>query len=239
MAYKRVDSSRRAEQISRQLRSSIFDGSYPPGHRIPTEHELADTFGVSRIIVREAVRDLEKSGLVEVKRGAYGGAFVQQMKHNAATSVMRDILDLANTSPVSIIEVRVHMEPTVAGLAAERATGEDLKCMQDHLNAEPEFPGHEYVRWNLDFHRLVAHASHNPVYIILVNILLDLAEDMILKYSDGKIYHDKTAHSDILKNISQSNAEGAKKIFYDHLLELIPLHKKWEKSGTSYTLNRN
>jgi DNA-binding FadR family transcriptional regulator len=234
VAYKRIDNSRRAEQISRQLRLSIFDGSYPPGHKIPTEHELADAFGVSRIIVREAIRDLEKSGLVTVKRGAYGGAFVQEMKHEAVSSVMRDMLSLTATSPKNILEARLLIEPLVAGLAAERATSEDLQCLRDHLKAEPKAPGREYQRWNLGFHRLVAQASHNPVFVILVNILLDLADDMISMYSDGTIYHDKTSHAAILKKISKGEIEGVKRLFYDHLLDLVPIHTEWERTGKRF-----
>lgn len=238
MTYKRIDSSRRAEQISYQLRQSIFDGSYMPGQKIPSEHELSDAFGVSRIIVREAVRDLEKSGLVKVKRGAQGGAFVQEMSHRAATPILRDLLDLGNATPTSIIEVRLNMEPTVAGFAAQRATDEDLKAMRDHLNSEPDEKGNAYAKWNIDFHRLVAQASYNPVYIILVNILLDFALDMITKYIDKKkIYHDRNAHRLILEKITQSDAEGAKELFYQHLLELVPVHEIWEKKGERHTLN--
>jgi DNA-binding FadR family transcriptional regulator len=239
MAYKRIDNSRRAEQISRQLRISIFDGSYPPGQKIPSEHELADAFGVSRIIVREAIRDLEKSGLVAVKRGKHGGAFVQEMKHEAVSSVMRDTLSMADTGPNSILETRLLVEPLVAGLAAERATPDDLQCLQEHLRAEPKSPGSGYHRWNLGFHRLVAQASHNPVFVILVNILLDLADDMISIYSDGTVYHDKTSHAAILNKIADGDIEGVKRLFQDHLLDLVAIHAEWEKSGKPYASTSN
>jgi len=239
MKFQRVDNSRRADLISRQLRQSIFTGAYRPGERIPTEHELSDAFGVSRIIVREAVRDLERSGLVKVKRGVHGGTFVEEMKHDAVTTVMRDVLELGNTKPTSIIEMRLHLEPFAAGLAAERATSEDIRKMEDHLSIVPRSPGKEYIRWNLGFHRLVTHASHNPVCIILVNILLDLAEDMIREYTDGRIYHDRTSHPAILEKISEKDAEGVRKLFYDHLLVIVPLHEEWEKTGKLYTFSSN
>jgi DNA-binding FadR family transcriptional regulator len=230
MNFKPIDKSRRAEIIAKHLRHSIFTGGYQPGEKIPSEHELSEGFGVSRIIVREAVRDLERSGLVEVKRGAYGGAFVKKMKHDAATSIMRDILELADARPTSILEVRMDIEPLIAGYAAERATSDDIKSMHSHLESDPKTPGHDYMRWNTGFHRLVAQASHNPVYNLLSNILLDLAEEIVIQYSDNRIYHDKTSHPAILEKIKQRDAQGAKQICYDHLLYLIPIHEKWDQS---------
>lgn len=73
MPFTRIDKSRRFLQVSHQLRQSIFRGEYQPGQRLPNERELAETFGTSRIIVREAIWDLKKSGLVEVKRGPMAG----------------------------------------------------------------------------------------------------------------------------------------------------------------------
>jgi len=237
--FKPIDKSRRAEIISRQLRISIFKGGYQPGEKMPSEHELAEGFGVSRIIAREAIRDLERSGLVEVRRGAHGGAFVKQMKHDAATSIMRDILELANARPTSILEVRLDLEPIIAAYAAERANTEDIESMRSHLNNEPKTPGHDYMRWNTGFHRLVARTSHNPVYNLLANIILDLAEDMIIHYTDNRVYHDKTSHPAILDKIVKKDAKGAKKLCYDHLLYLIPIHEKWDQSRATRETDMN
>lgn len=233
MNFKPIDKSRRADIIARHLRHSIFSGGYQPGEKIPSEHELSEGFGVSRIIVREAVRDLERSGLVEVKRGAYGGAFVKTMKHDAATSIMRDILELADARPTSILEVRMDIEPIIAGYAANRATPDDIESMRSHLENDPKSPGHGYMRWNTSFHRLVAIASHNPVYNLLSNILLDLTEEMVIQYSDNQIYHDKTSHPIILEKIEKKDAQGAKQICYEHLLYLIPIHEKWDLTKRS------
>ena len=230
MPYQRIDSSRRAHQVAQQLRESIFSGRYKPGQRLPTEHELSDAFGVSRIIVREAVRDLEKSGLVAVKRGAQGGAFVQEMNHGAVTSVMRDVLTMSHADPAHIIEVRLELEPHVAGLAAQRATKADIQALRDHLQAEPKHPGPDYVRWNAEFHRKVAHACHNPVYELLINIVLDIAQDLILRLQPSdRADHDRDAHGRILEAISQKDVMKTRQIFHDHLLSLRPLIETWKR----------
>lgn len=235
MAFQRIDRSRRFMQVSRQLRQSIFNGEYQPGQRLPNERTLADIFGVSRIIVREAVWDLKRSGLVDIKRGAQGGAFVQEMRHDAVTSVMADVLSLANARPADIIEVRLLLEPTAAALAAKRATKSDIQQMWEYLKPVPKVQTDEYVRWQIGFHRMVAKASNNPLYGLLVNILLDFAEDMILSLkANDRVYHGTEAHPAILEKVSQGDAPGAKKLFEKHLLEIKPLFDDWEKNfGTN------
>jgi DNA-binding FadR family transcriptional regulator len=199
MTFKRIDKSRRFEQVSLQLRKSIFGGKYQPGQRLPNERDLAETFDTSRIIVREAIWDLKKSGLVEVKRGAHGGAFVQGMRHDA--------------------------------LAAERATKEDLVEMHQYLETIPKKQTDEYVHWQIGFHRRVANASQNPLLAMQVNIFLDFSEDMVLNLRQkDRLYHDIIAHPAILEKISQRDADGAKRLFYDHLLEIKPVFDDWEKN---------
>ena len=235
MAFKPIDKSRRFAQVASQLRKSIFDGAYQPGQRLPNERQLAEIFGTSRIIVREAIWDLKKSGLVDVKRGAHGGAFVQKMRHEAVTSVIRDVASLGKVRPAHIIEVRLIIEPTVAALAAERATGQDLEEMSRYQETIPKKQTDEYVRWQIGFHRMVAKASQNPLFAMLVNIFLDFSEDMILNLKNkDRVYHDTTTHPTILEKIAQGDPEGAKRLFYDHLLEIKPLFDDWEKNfGTN------
>lgn len=235
MAFQRIDRSRRFMQVSKQLRQSIFNEEYQPGQKLPNERALAEIFDVSRIIIREAIWDLKRSGLVEIKRGAQGGAFVQEMRHDAVTSVMADVLSMTKARPADIMEVRLLLEPTVAALAAKRATKNDIQGMRDFLEPIPEAQTDEYVRWQIGFHRLVANASHNPLYDLLVNILLDFAEDMILSLKvNDRVYHDTKTHPALLEKISQSDAPAARNLFKEHLLEIKPIFDDWEKNfGTN------
>ena len=231
MAFKRIDKSRRFMQVSRQLRKSIFSGKYKPGQRLPNERELAEAFGTSRIIVREAIWDLKKSGLVKVKRGAYGGAFVEEMSHDAVTLVMRDVASLGNVRPAHIIEVRLLIEPAVAAVAAERATDEDLREMSQYLEVIPKKQTDEYVRWQIGFHRMVAQSSHNPLFAVQANVFLDFSEDMVLSLRrKDRLYHDTTTHPAILERITKRDPEGTRRLFYDHLLEIKPAFDDWEKN---------
>ena len=73
MNYTHVPKGRLADLVSSQIKESIFQGEYQPGERIPPEHQLVEIFGVSRVIVREAIRNLEQACLIEIKRGPKGG----------------------------------------------------------------------------------------------------------------------------------------------------------------------
>jgi GntR family transcriptional repressor for pyruvate dehydrogenase complex len=145
MNYTHVQKGRLADLVSSQLKESIFQGEYQPGEKMPPEHQLVKSFGVSRVIVREAIRNLEQAGLIEIKRGPKGGAFVLSMKHDAVSQVIRDMLRLGNAEVAHIMEVRLEMEPVVAGLAAERATAEDVETLCRGIEGMPDTPGDEYV----------------------------------------------------------------------------------------------
>jgi GntR family transcriptional repressor for pyruvate dehydrogenase complex len=231
MTYKRVATPRLAEQVKSQLKQSIFEGQYSPGQRMPSEYEMVEMFGVSRVIVREAVRDLERSGFVEIKRGPRGGAYVKRIEHDALTEIVRDIMSMGHGCVSDIMEVRLQVEPIVAALAAERATGKDIEMLEQYMEEEPEMPGEEYALWNVKFHRLVAKCSHNKMYEILINILMDFTQDLVLRIKSREIViQDRVSHPEILKLIKKGDALGTEQRFRKHLEDIVPILKKLEDS---------
>ena len=186
-------------------------------------------YGVSRVVIREAIRHLELSGLVEIKRGPAGGALVLAMKHDSVSRVIKDVLRLGKAKVSDLMEVRLDIEPIVAALAAERRTPEELAMLSRNLQTMPEAPGDEYVTWNLSFHRLVARASHNPLYEILVNILMDLTGEFVLRTKPPElVLHDTVSHSAIFQRIKQRDSAEAKRKFREHLEDIVPLLKDLE-----------
>lgn len=231
MPYKNVATPRLAEQVKTQLKQSIFEGRYSPGQRMPSEHEMVNSFGVSRVIIREAVRDLERSGFVEIRRGPKGGAYVKRIGHDAITEIVRDILSMGQGCASDIMEVRLHVEPVVAALAAERATDKDIEMLEKYLEDEPEMPSEEYTYWNVKFHRLVAKCSHNQMYEILINILMDFTQDLILRIKEQKnVIHDRASHPEILELIKKGDAPGTRQLFQEHLQKIVPKIKELENS---------
>jgi GntR family transcriptional repressor for pyruvate dehydrogenase complex len=225
MRLKSIHSTRLADQVVEQLKQSIFDGKYKEGGKLPSEHELTEILGVSRVVVREAIRNMEKAGLIEIKRGVTGGSFVSSIKHNAISNLVRDSLGLRRTSVAEIMEVRLHIEPIVAGLAAERRDFKDIKNLEKNVENIPKVKsGPKYVIWNVDFHRLVAKASRNFMYELLINILMDITQDLILSIKpSGQILHDTAAHRAIVEKIKQGDIEGTERTVRKHLSDIFPL----------------
>ncbi|MEW6668005.1 MAG: FadR/GntR family transcriptional regulator [Thermodesulfobacteriota bacterium] len=230
MVYRQMPTGRLSDLVTSQLRESIFQGGYLPGQKMPTEQQLIQIFGVSRVIVREAIRNLESTGLVETKRGPKGGVFVLPMRHEAVSQMMKGLLRLGRVEVEHIMEARLEIEPIVAAMAALRRTEEDLEELAGELKGMPEAPGDAYVAWNVNFHRLLAKCSHNPVYEILVNILMDITQELILKIKPSdRVIHDETSHREIYGLISRGDSDGACVKMRSHLEDIVPLLKELEQ----------
>lgn len=229
MRYTAIKTGRLADDVSNQIKEAIFQGDYQPGEKIPSEHELVGLFGVSRVIVREAIRNLEQTGLVEIRRGPKGGAFVQSLSHNSVSLIVKDLFKLAKGTVKEVMEVRLAIEPIAAGIAAERATKEDLSLLKKNLDEQTKKPGQKTIEGNINFHRLLARCSHNPIYEIIINILLDFSTDLIVNIlPPGEVLHDTTSHPELYELIKSKDAQKAEAKMRSHLDDVIPLMRAAE-----------
>src|ERR1700752_2439972 len=147
---------------SLQLETEVLGGGLEPGTRLPSERELAHRFGVSRPLVREALRSLAEHGLVEISPGR--GAFVRAASTTEAARPLGSHYRRQNITVDHLIEVREGIEPAAARFAATRATEPRIADRGEAVgrNAAAETVL-ERARWDLTIHRLVARMSHNPV----------------------------------------------------------------------------
>ena len=150
------------ELVLEQLRRSIHLCHFGPGDRLPAERELARQLGVSRTTVREAVRVLEGEGLVETRRGSFGGSFVRPQTVRPA-DLKRRLREFED-----IIDFRLVVEPAAARLAAERRTKAEITALQrafarlDEIAATgAEGVVSEWVRADGDYHGLIARLARN------------------------------------------------------------------------------
>ena len=211
MRYTAIKRGRLADDVSNQIKEAIFRDDYQPGEKIPSEHELVGLFGVSRVIVREAIRNLEQTGLVEIRRGPKGGAFVQSLSHSSVSLIVKDLFKLAKGTVKEVMEVRLAIEPIVAGVAAERATEEDLLLLKKNIDEQTKKPGKKTVEGNINFHRLLARSSHNPIYELIINILLDFSIDLIVNVvPPGKVLHDTTSHPELYQLIKNKRCSKSR-----------------------------
>jgi len=157
-----------AQRVVAGLKDKIFAGDLPPGHKLPSEAELIDEFGVSRTVVREAVTRLRAEGLIETFQGR--GSFVLAVPEptaftieSAAIRTQRDVLDM--------VDFRLGVECEAAALAASRidARGRDAvrTALDEFVGAAPE----DAVEADFRFHRTIAEVSGNRFYLDLLNSL--------------------------------------------------------------------
>lgn len=160
--------ARIATLIAKELEALIREGLWGPGEHLPSERVLAERFRVSRVSVREALRLLEASGLVEIRHG--DGAKVR-----APASAVGHLLAqrLEGLSLRDLFEFRQIVEPEAAALAAERAGPSHLRALEKTLADQTQHAEdpHGFLLLDMEFHRLIAVASGNAVLQEIVGAL--------------------------------------------------------------------
>src|SRR6266853_2154830 len=182
--FRRIRTQRAFEEIAEQIRGELVSRRLRAGDRLPAERALAEQFGVSRNTLREALRSLENSGLLRLQKGAAGGAFVRESTGDAIVTGLRDMFHLGAIEPQHLTEARVLIESTVVRLACERATPEDIAALNANIAAaeqaiRDQMPFFGRAAINLDFHRVLARATKNPVILIVMEALLDVMKHFI------------------------------------------------------------
>ncbi len=182
-AYSPVQTRRAFEEVAIQIRDQLSKGALKPGDRLPSERELAEQFGLSRNTVREALRSLEMSGILEFRKGATGGAFVREAHSDAVISGFSDLFRMGAIKPEHLIEARRIVGVEVTRLACQRATEADFVAMEQNVAASEaalaagDVAGR--VEINLAFHALMARAARNPLLVILVDALIEVQSKLL------------------------------------------------------------
>jgi len=182
-SYLKVQTRRAFEEVAVQIREQLSKGALIPGDKLPSERELAEQFQLSRNTVREALRSLEMAGILEFRKGMHGGAFVRDGHGGAVVAGFSDMFRLGMFKPEHLKEARLLVSLAVTRAACLRATTEDMEALRENVEAgEEAIARHdtaERVRLGLDFHRLLAAASSNPIMIILMDALMTIQSQLI------------------------------------------------------------
>ena len=220
--FSRVSVGRISEIIVEQIRLLMRQGQLKPGDRLPPERDLCERFGVSRVTVREALRMLESSGLVEIRVGARGGAFVTAPSSDRVGEGLADLLTLSAISAADVTEVRMILEAAIVPLVCERATEEDLAGLEDSCRrSEAALEAGDYsMGMSLEFHVRVAQATHNPAIVMLVEsfrgpILMSLQEAGEAAPEMGGL--GAREHEQFIEAVRRRDPETASKIMREHL----------------------
>jgi DNA-binding FadR family transcriptional regulator len=218
---KETTDGRVSETITRRIRKAITDGRLAPGEKLPAEREMAERLRASRVSVREAYRSLAEAGLVSIRRGAEGGAFIADFDPAPMSRNLTFLLRLGRTSHEELTEARALLEPSVARLAARRAGREDLARLEELLRSEQAAPrGSGEARCiHLDFHRQVAQCARNLPLSLLIRATNDLASEIAqdIVISTDMHAHIVGDHAEILDAIRRRDEDAAEEAMLRHL----------------------
>jgi GntR family transcriptional regulator, transcriptional repressor for pyruvate dehydrogenase complex len=220
------------ETIAAKITELITSVDLKPGDRLPTEHELSKQLGVSRTVVREAVKVLVATGLVYTRRGS--GLYVANKTSSSATPMLDSLTPVDPTQVISLYEFRIMLEPSAARLAAERITPHELRELREMValnrqSAETQ-QRQQFRESDAALHRVIAEATHNPFLASTIatttrvqgwvfDIAAGRTQALLLSYAEQ--------HATILEAIQEGEPEAAARAMNAHL-EWALSHSKQE-----------
>jgi GntR family transcriptional regulator, transcriptional repressor for pyruvate dehydrogenase complex len=226
------------EQVVAHVRSLIERGALRPGDRLPAERDLAAHVGVSRPTVRAGLRALAAIGVVQSRHGS--GTYIPDGPPSLGTDALSFLAALHGFTRDEMYEARRILEVGAAGLAAERATPDQIATMAEEVAslfaaiADPQV----FLVHDINFHRAVAAASGNPIVASLVEMVSALyyerRRDTAARASDRDMRDAAEMHRKIYQAIRAHDADEARRCMQTHLMQ-ASAHQAKEPEGPAAT----
>lgn len=215
-----------AEQIAAALIEFINAENLKPGDSLPATSVLVAQFGVSRPVIREALKTLEGREIIEIANGRK--AIVKPISSRSLTSFFERALTQHKHSLIDLLEVRRGIEVESAYLAAQRRTEQHVSDMRAILT-EMELHLHNpepYTELDLRLHLLIALATHNDLMYHLVESIRGALRDAIMwglrsRFSEEQLQHVQQLHVEIVQQIADKNPERAAAAMASHFDDAI------------------
>ncbi|SEB91189.1 DNA-binding transcriptional regulator, FadR family [Rhizobiales bacterium GAS191] len=214
-------------RIVRELRDDLFSGKLEPGQRLGTEASLAERFGVSRMAVRDSLRTLEASGIVDIRVGARGGIFVATANADRLAETLAIQIKLIGVDLEEILDAQIAIEVMAAELAARNATAEDMAhllrliaTLQDQIEAPDAF-----TQTSMSFHEALVGASNNRVLIAQFKALRHVLEPVYARRTTSEIAHRAIAsHKAVVACIEARDPDAARDLMRRRLQVIRARH---------------
>ena len=215
-------------KIEESIELAIRKKQYKAGEKLPTEGQLCKLFGVSRTVVREALRKLSARGLVVIKQGS--GAYVNELSSESAIDSINLFLELTDDGSLifDIIRARQLFEPEIAGQAALNRTAAELDELRENLEAlkassREDIEGQTVI--DIRFHSLIARATHNNVVALLMRPIFEnmpkVKRSIFAKHKLDVVPHDQDMvvkfHAEIFQAIKNADPREASHAMLAHL----------------------
>lgn len=212
MVFTPVKQNRIAVEIVNQLKAAILSGRFKPGERLPTERELTEQFEVSRVVVREAIRELEIKGLVKILQGPMGGAYVTDLSFDHLNNAFLDLFLYSRLTVAELIQSRILIECEIVRAAALRVEAEFARRLQEALDAEyQESASHaDSVSRRIMIHHILAEMGGNRLLQAIASSLFRLTGEVILEVKPvRKVIHRPEEHAEIIRAVLARDPDAA------------------------------
>lgn len=210
-----------SDVLATEIRERILSGEYPEGAALPPERELVTQTRMSRTTVREALRILEVQGLVRIRAGRAGGAFVSKPGEDSVADSLELLIRGRQVKLTSVHQTREAIEPQCARFAALNRTTDELRTLTDANDALAASDSlEEFLQANVDWHVGVATASHNE---ILTGIMIALSRAIYTVTNNEGFVSDEVraiavrAHRSVTRAIKEQDADAAARRMSRHV----------------------
>lgn len=209
-----------ADRVTAALMERVRGGAYPAHTRLPTEPQLAEQFGVSRTVVREAISRLKSEGLVETRQGSGTVVLTPQRYNTFRIDAPGGTVDIR-----AVQEVRSGLESEMAAMAAARRTDAQNAKIQRALRRidDAVADGGDGVAEDMAFHRAIAEAANNPLMTSLLEFIGRALHDVIKITRTNEAQREdffrqvEIEHAAIASAISERDVEGARRAALQHM----------------------
>ena len=223
ISFNPIKSKRTFEEISTEIKSLLFKGILKPGDKLPSEIELARQFSVGRQTVREALRILELSGFITIQKGSAGGPIIEDTVFNTISNSFLDAFLMKKITPEELTVARLETEKAMLHYVINNADASDIKSLQDNIlqakkHAEANI---QPFKDNIEFHRLLAKASKNQIFVIMVESILAIVADFFSRLEPEFEVSRRVIgkHEDLLAAIINRDREKAITLLEEHILK--------------------
>ncbi len=224
--FHKAKQNRIFQDVVEQIQSAILEGQLSSGDRLAAERELCEMFQTSRGTLREALRILEQKGLIEIRLGINGGAYVKDANADLMAENLAMLIRSHNVSLEHLAEFREGVEGTVTGLAACRSTSADdqklaLLISEAAKNREKGMAGwNSFVQVDEKIHTEIARIAGNPLYIFVLQSI----HENIHRYYDKFLTVGETEFEEnyqdlllIVEAIASKDPETASRVAVQHV----------------------
>lgn len=225
--FKKIKQNRMYENILNQVLEAIFRGDLKPKDKLPSENELTKIFGVSRVTVREALRALEQLGVVEVRQGSLGGAYIREMDLDTVVGQIGNALRMTNVTFRHLADARANLEEIILRKSIpSKMDDKDFWRLENNIAAaESHFKenrNRERLLANFEFHTMIAEMTGNPIIILMHKLIVDLSFYFFenVKPSVSMIQKTFEDHKEIVDLLKQGEFEKASYICSRHIQEV-------------------